>query len=49
MKRFWTVFAVVLMAGWAAPVFAADDALSIEANEKYLAENKDKKGVITPS
>jgi len=47
MKRLWTVFAVALMAGWTAPAFAADDALSIEANEKYLAENKLKKGVIT--
>ncbi|MES2471525.1 MAG: FKBP-type peptidyl-prolyl cis-trans isomerase [Pseudomonadota bacterium] len=47
MKRLWTVFAVVLMAGWAAPALAVDDALSIDANEKYLAENMIKKGVIT--
>jgi FKBP-type peptidyl-prolyl cis-trans isomerase FklB len=47
MKRFWTVCAVVLMAGWAGPAAAVDDALSIEANLKYLEENKAKKGVIT--
>jgi FKBP-type peptidyl-prolyl cis-trans isomerase FklB len=47
MKRFWTVFAVLLMAGWAAPAFAVDDALSIDANLKYLEDNKLKKGVIT--
>ena len=47
MKRVWTVFAVLLLAGWAAPAFAVDDALSIDANLKYLEENKLKKGVIT--
>lgn len=47
MKRLWTVFAVLLLAGWAAPALAVDDALSIEANLKYLEENKLKKGVIT--
>jgi FKBP-type peptidyl-prolyl cis-trans isomerase FklB len=47
MKRFWTVFAVLLLAGWAAPAFAVEDALSIEANQRYLDENKAKKGVIT--
>ncbi len=47
MKRFWTMFAVVLMAGWVGPAAAVDDALSIEANLKYLEENKAKKGVIT--
>lgn len=47
MKHFVALLALVL-AGWAvAPALAADDALSIEANQKYLEENKAKKGVIT--
>jgi FKBP-type peptidyl-prolyl cis-trans isomerase len=46
MKRFWTVLAVVLLAGWTAPAWAVDDALSIAANTAYLAENAKKKGVI---
>jgi FKBP-type peptidyl-prolyl cis-trans isomerase len=46
MKRFWAVFTVVLLAGWTVPAFAVDDALSIEANQKYLADNAKKKGVI---
>jgi len=50
MKRITAVFALVL-AVWAVPAFmakawAVDDALSIEANQKYLDENKKKKGVI---
>jgi FKBP-type peptidyl-prolyl cis-trans isomerase len=50
--KFVALLALVLT-GWAvAPGFvarawAADDALSIEANQKYLEENKLKKGVIT--
>jgi FKBP-type peptidyl-prolyl cis-trans isomerase len=46
MKRFWTVLAVILLTGWTAPAWAVDDALSIEANNAYLAENAKKKGVI---
>jgi FKBP-type peptidyl-prolyl cis-trans isomerase len=46
MKRFWTVVAFLLVAGWVAPAFAVDDALSIAANEKYLADNAKRKGVI---
>jgi FKBP-type peptidyl-prolyl cis-trans isomerase len=46
MKRFWAVFALVLLAGWTMPALAVDDALSIEANQKYLDDNAKKKGVI---
>ena len=46
MKRFWAAFAILLLAGWAAPAFAIDDALSIESNQKYLDENAKRKGVI---
>jgi FKBP-type peptidyl-prolyl cis-trans isomerase len=46
MKQFWAAFAIFLLAGWTAPAFAVDDALSIEANQKYLAENAKRKGVI---
>src|SRR5882762_5144890 len=50
MKRIAAVFALVL-AVWAVPAFmakawAVDDALSIEANQKYLEDNKKRKGVI---
>ena len=46
MKRFSALFALILI-GWAvAPALAADDPLSIEANQKYLEENAKKKGVI---
>ena len=46
MKRFSALFALILI-GWAvAPALAADDPLSIEANLKYLEDNKLKKGVI---
>ena len=50
MKRLAAVFALML-AGWTVPAlmakaWAVDDALSIEANQKYLDENKKKKGVI---
>jgi FKBP-type peptidyl-prolyl cis-trans isomerase len=46
MKRFSALFALILI-GWAvAPALAADDPLSIEANQKYLEENKTRKGVI---
>jgi FKBP-type peptidyl-prolyl cis-trans isomerase len=42
------VFLALVLTGLAAaPAFAADDALSIEANQKYLDENKLRKGVIT--
>src|SRR5882757_2172262 len=44
----FAVFLALVLTGLAvAPAFAADDALSIEANQKYLDENKLKKGVIT--
>ena len=45
MKRITAVFALAL-AVWAIPAQAVDDALSIEANQKYLEENAKKKGVI---
>jgi len=45
MKRITAVFALVL-AAWAIPAQAVDDALSIEANQKYLQENAKRKGVI---
>ena len=50
MKRLAAVFALVL-AGWTIPAlmakaWAVDDALSIEANQKYLDNNKKVKGVI---
>lgn len=50
MKRLAAVFALVL-AVWAVPAlmakaWAVDDALSIEANQKYLENNKKVKGVI---
>jgi FKBP-type peptidyl-prolyl cis-trans isomerase len=50
MKRITAVFALVL-AVWAVPAlmakaWAVDDALSIEANQKYLDNNKKVKGVI---
>jgi FKBP-type peptidyl-prolyl cis-trans isomerase FklB len=46
MKHFWAAFAILLLAGWAVPAFAIDDALSIEANQKYLDDNAKRKGVI---
>jgi FKBP-type peptidyl-prolyl cis-trans isomerase len=50
MKRVAAILAITL-AVWAggtgARALAADDALSIDANAKYLEENKAKKGVIT--
>lgn len=46
--KFGVAFLALVLMGWmAAPVLAADDALSIDNNLKYLAENKLKKGVIT--
>jgi FKBP-type peptidyl-prolyl cis-trans isomerase len=50
MKRLAAVFALVL-AGWTIPAlvakaWAVDDALSIEANQKYIENNKKVKGVI---
>lgn len=47
MNRFTAVLAIVMALGCAAPALAIDDALSIEANQNYLAENAKKKGVIT--
>jgi FKBP-type peptidyl-prolyl cis-trans isomerase len=51
MKPIAAVLALTLTLAAAAPgavprAFAADDALSIEANLKYLDDNKKKKGVI---
>ncbi len=46
MKRFWAVLALILLAGWTVPALAIDEALSIEANAAYLADNAKKKGVI---
>ena len=47
MTRFTAVLAFAMALGFASPALAVDDALSIEANQKYLAENSAKKGVIT--
>src|SRR4051812_39603571 len=50
MKRSVAVFVLalaVLTGGVVSRVRAADDALSIDANLKYLEDNKVKKGVIT--
>ncbi|HTC83965.1 MAG TPA: FKBP-type peptidyl-prolyl cis-trans isomerase [Rhizomicrobium sp.] len=45
--KFAVAYLALVLAGWtAAPVYAADDVLSIENNLKYLDENKAKKGVI---
>jgi len=46
MKFVVAFLALLLAAFTAAPALAADDALSIENNLKYLEENKAKKGVI---
>jgi FKBP-type peptidyl-prolyl cis-trans isomerase len=46
MKGFWAVLTIGLVAAWTAPAFAIDDALSIEANQRYLDANAKKKGVI---
>jgi len=51
MKRIATVLALTLVAGAAVPgavprAWGADDALSIEANLKYLEDSKKKKGMI---
>jgi len=48
MKRVAAFLAIALaVCGTGARALAADDALSIDANQKYLDENKLKKGVIT--
>jgi len=40
-------FLALVLVGWAAaPVYAADDPLSIDNNLKYLEDNKLKKGII---
>lgn len=50
MKGFFAVLAAVLMVAWTAPAFAVDDALSIDANQKYLADNAKRKGwIVRPS
>ena len=46
MKRRDAVMGL-LLAGLASPAMAVDDALSIEANQRFLEENKKKKGWIT--
>lgn len=46
MKRFVAVFAFLLLAVQVLPALAVDDALSVEANQKFLDENAKKKGVI---
>lgn len=46
MRYLVALFAVVATLGLAVPAFAVDDALSIPANEAYLAANAKKKGVI---
>ena len=49
--KFVMAFLTLLLVGWtAAPVFAADDPLSIENNTKYLEDNKKQKGwIVRPS
>jgi FKBP-type peptidyl-prolyl cis-trans isomerase len=51
MKRFAAILTLMMAANLTgltvAPAFAVDDALSIEANQKYLDDNKLRKGVIT--
>lgn len=46
MKGFWAVLTVVLALATLTPAYAVDDALSLEANQKYLADNAKRKGVI---
>ena len=46
MKTLLAALAFALGVCAAAPAFAVDPALSIEANQKYLEENAKKKGVI---
>ena len=49
--KFVVAFLSLVLAGWsAAPALAADDALSIENNTKYLEDNKKQKGwIVRPS
>lgn len=50
MKRVAAILAIalaVLGGGLVSRALAADDALSIDANQKFLDDNKQKKGVIT--
>ena len=49
--KFVVAFLALVLAGWStAPALAADDALSIENNLKYLEENKKQKGwIVRPS
>ena len=46
MKRLRFLFAILFLAGFAVPALAVDDSLSIQANQKYLADNAKKRGVI---
>jgi FKBP-type peptidyl-prolyl cis-trans isomerase len=46
MKGFLAVLAIAMTAAWTMPASAVDDALSIAANQKYLADNAKRKGVI---
>jgi FKBP-type peptidyl-prolyl cis-trans isomerase FkpA/FKBP-type peptidyl-prolyl cis-trans isomerase FklB len=49
--KFIVAFLALVLTGWfALPALAADDALSIDANLRYLDENKKQKGwIIRPS
>ncbi len=47
MKTLLAILAMAIGLGAALPALAVDDALSLEANQKYLEENAKKKGVIT--
>jgi len=49
--KFVLAFLTLVLAGWsAAPALAAEDALSIENNLKYLEDNKKQKGwIVRPS
>jgi len=45
--KFVVAFLALVLTGWsAAPALAADDALSIENNQKYLEDSKKLKGMI---
>ena len=46
MARIAAILAFVLLAGTAVPAGAADDALSLDANQAFLAANAKKPGVI---
>jgi len=46
MRYLVALLGLIFTLGLAAPAFAVDDALSIQANEAYLKANAQKKGVI---